>query len=127
MNAIRSESELVHRLKSGDSASRASAALELALTGTEASLPQLREAMKTGGQLLRLTCGFALWRITHDREALDVIIESLASDSPDAREGAVYALEALGKAVIPCLEEILKAEPERREIRRILDEIRSST
>jgi len=53
-----------------------------------------------------------------------LILLSLSSGSPDAREGAIYVLGALGKAVIPCLEEILKAEPERHEIRRILDEVR---
>ena len=127
MNSKRSEAELVNILKSGDPASRARAALELAIVGTEVSVPLLKEAMKMGDQVLRLACGFALWRIARYRNGLDAIVESLSSSSPDAREGAVYVLGALGKAVIPCLEEILKAQPERHEIKRILDEIRGST
>ena len=127
MSGKRSEPELIKILKSGDPGGRSQAAMELAFTGTEASIPLLREAMRSGDQVLRLACGFALWRIASDKEGLDAIIESLTSDSPDAREGAVYVLGALGKAVIPCLEEILKAQPERREIKRILDEIRGST
>ena len=126
MSGKRLEPELIKTLKSGDPGSRSQAAMELAFTGTEASIPLLREAMRTGDQVLRLACGFALWRIASDKEGLDTIIGSLTSDSPDAREGAVYALGALGKAVIPFLEEILKAQPERREIRRILDELRET-
>ncbi len=126
MTATRSESELLNILRSGDPASRTGAALELALTGTESSVPTLKEAIRTGDQLLRLACGFALWRIASDKDGFDAVVESLSSNSPDAREGAVYALGALGKAVIPYLEEILKVEPDRHEIKRILDEIRGS-
>lgn len=126
MNAPRSESELVSILKNGEPASRTKAALELAMTGTEVSVPQLKEAMETADQLLRLACGFALWRIARDKDGLNAIVESLSSGSPDARDGAVYVLGALGKPVIPCLEEILKAKPDRQEIKRILDEIRAA-
>ena len=124
---MNSEVELIETLKKGDPGSRARAAMELALKGTEFAVPALKEAMRMGNQVLRLACGFALWRIASDREGLNAVIESLSSDSPDAREGAVYVLGALGKAAVPFLEEVLKAEPERREIRRILDEIRSLT
>ena len=126
MMSKRSEAELIKILESGEPAKRPQAAIELALTGTEASLSALKEAMRTENQVLRLACGFALWRIASDKEGLEAVIESLTSDSPDAREGAVYALGVLGKAVVPCLEEILKIEPQRREIRRVLDEIRGS-
>src|SRR3990167_5350463 len=121
---MNSEVELIETLKKGDPGSRARAAMELALKGTEFAVPALKEAMRMGNQVLRLACGFALWRIASDREGLNAVVESLSSDSPDAREGAVYVLGALGKAAVQFLEEVLKDEPERREIRRILDEIR---
>ena len=120
----RTESELIDQLRAKPDSLRIRAAKELALIGGAAAVPALREALVTEHPLLRVMAGFALWRIARDREGLDAVLDALASASPDASVGAVYALGAMGAEIIPVLEAFLVQAPERRDIARILEELR---
>jgi HEAT repeat protein len=114
-------------LKHGAASARVKAAAELGQVGSPAAVPALKEALRASQPLLRLTAGFALWRIQRDRDAVEVIVEVLANPSPDAREGAVYALGAMGKEIVPILEDLLAKSPERPELRRLLAEVRGQS
>lgn len=123
--SVRSEADLIETLRSGSSRARVRAAQELALVGEQAALPVLREALESKDPGLQLAAGFALWRIARSPEGLNAVLGALSGTSPDAREAAVYALGAMGKEVIPFLDELLARDPDRVDLLRLREEIRA--
>lgn len=124
--SLKGEAKVIEALRHGSPRERVRAASELASVGGLAAVAALREALESEDPLLRLTAGFALWRIERSRQGLDAVLEALSGSSPDAREGAVYALGAMGREIIPVIEELLARNPDREDLRRILVEIRST-
>jgi HEAT repeat protein len=120
-----SERALIEDLRSGKPSVRVRAAERLQHTGSAAAVPALREALRSDNLLLQLAAGLALWKIARDPEAVDATLEALAGASPDAREGAVYVLGAMGREIVPILEKRLAREPTRADLRRILEEIKT--
>lgn len=122
----RGEAELLRDLQMGPDTLRIRAAKELALSGGTATIPALLEVLATDRPLVRLVVGFALWRLGREREGLEAVLDALASSSADAREGAVYALGEMGPSAIEFLEDVLERAPGRRDVHRVLEEIRQN-
>jgi len=122
MNA-QEQKNLIASLRSGSHQARLRAATELVNIAEPSAVPALKEAIRAKDPLLRVVSGFALWRINRDIEGLEALIEPLSGKSEDAREAAVYALGAIGSEAIPFLEEYLKKDPSKVEIRRLLREL----
>lgn len=122
---MRSEADLIEVLLRGTPRARIQAAQELALVGGQAAVPVLREALESKDLRLRLAAGFALWRIDRSQEGVKAVLDALFGPSPDAREGAVYALGAMGREILPFLDELLARDPDRVDLLRLREEIRS--
>ena len=123
--SVKNEADLIEVLRSGSSRARIRAAQELAFVGGQAALSALREALESKDQRLRLATGFALWRIERSQQGLNAVLEALSSASPDAREAAVYVLGAMGKEILPFLDELLAHDPDRADLLRLREEIRA--
>lgn len=124
---VRSEVDLIEALRTGSPRARVRAAQELALAGGRTALPALQEALESKDLRLRLAAGFALWRIDRSQQGLNAVLEAFSSPSPDAREAAVYALGAMGKEILPILDELLARDPHCIDLLRLREEIRAQS